>query len=61
VKPLAEGGPTSMENLARLCPSHHHMKTYLGYRLKGRPGEWRWVAPKEAVGAAGRGPPYKSR
>jgi hypothetical protein len=45
VKPCAEGGLTSMENLVRLCPSHHHMKTYLGYRLQGRPGEWKWVAP----------------
>lgn len=26
-------GPTDLENCALLCPRHHDMKTYLGYRL----------------------------
>lgn len=52
--PLAEGGPTSLENLARLCPWHHSLKTHRRWRLTGRPGGWAWFrAPR----AATRGPP----
>jgi hypothetical protein len=57
IEPFAEGGPTSLDNLVRLCRPHHHMKTNLGFRLKGRPGEWKWTAPEELVGTAERGPP----
>jgi hypothetical protein len=45
VVPLAEGGPTSLDNLARLCRYHHARKTHGGWRLSGRPGAWRWLAP----------------
>jgi hypothetical protein len=45
VVPFATGGPTSLDNLARLCRWHHHLKTYAGYRLEGGPGHWRWLAP----------------
>jgi hypothetical protein len=54
VEPFAEGGPTSLDNLARLCRPHHHMKTHLGYRLKGPPGEWIWSPPEERVAARPR-------
>jgi hypothetical protein len=42
---FADGGPTSLDNLARLCPEHHDLKTYGGWRLEGGPGHWRWIAP----------------
>jgi hypothetical protein len=57
IEPFAEGGPTSLNNLARLCRPHHHMKTHLGFRLNGRPGKWTWIPPEERAGAAERGPP----
>jgi hypothetical protein len=38
-------GPTSTENLARLCPEHHALKTYGGWRLEGGPDHWDWIAP----------------
>jgi len=37
IVPLAEGGPTSLDNLARLCRWHHGLKTHRGYRLLGPP------------------------
>jgi hypothetical protein len=33
VLPITEGGPTELDNLARLCHHHHHLKTYGGWRL----------------------------
>jgi hypothetical protein len=42
---FAHGGPTSLDNLARLCPEHHDLKTYGGWRLEGVPGRRRWIAP----------------
>jgi hypothetical protein len=45
IEPFAEGGPTSLDNLVRLCRPHHHMKTSLGFRLKGIPGDWKWIPP----------------
>ena len=33
IKPFAEGGPTTFENLVRLCKRHHLQKTHDGYRL----------------------------
>jgi hypothetical protein len=41
----AKGGETRLDNLARLCPYHHHQKTYRGWRLEGGPGNWRFVGP----------------
>jgi hypothetical protein len=43
VVPLAEGGPTRLNNLARLCRFHHGEKTHRGWRLGGRPGAWSWT------------------
>jgi uncharacterized protein DUF222/HNH endonuclease len=47
VRPVTQGGPTALDNLARLCRPHHHMKTHRGFRLLGRPGKWKWIAPSE--------------
>jgi hypothetical protein len=44
-------GPTSLDNLARLCPMHHDLKTYGGYDLQGGPGEWRFIAPEHPKSA----------
>ena len=33
IKPFAEGGAASLENLVRLCKRHHLQKTHDGYRL----------------------------
>jgi len=58
IKPFAEGGPASLENLVRLCKRHHLQKTHDGYRLikieasKGAIGlaevaRWDWRAPPD--------------
>jgi hypothetical protein len=57
IEPFAEGGPTSLDNLVRLCRPHHHMKTNLGFRLIGGPGRWKWIAPHEGTISAERAPP----
>ena len=36
---------TTLHELARLCPHHHHQKTYDGYQLHGPPGHWQWHPP----------------
>ena len=57
IKPFAEGGAASFENLVRLCKRHHLQKTHDGYRLikieasKGEIGvaevaRWDWRSPK---------------
>ena len=54
IKPFAEGGAASLENLVRLCKRHHLQKTHDGYRLEKLAGEpltgsrgtpWRWRPP----------------
>jgi hypothetical protein len=40
-----DDGPTCLDNLARLCPEHHDLKTFGGFRLEGGPGKWKWIAP----------------
>ena len=45
--PFAEGGPTTLDNLARLCRRHHMLKTHQGWVLAGRPGAWMWDRPDE--------------
>jgi HNH endonuclease len=42
---FGDDGPTELDNLARLCPSCHDLKTYGGWRLEGSAGKWKWVAP----------------
>ncbi|MGH9071178.1 MAG: HNH endonuclease signature motif containing protein, partial [Acidimicrobiales bacterium] len=41
----AEGGPTCLDNLARLCHAHHLAKTHRGYVLAGGPRHWTWSHP----------------
>jgi hypothetical protein len=36
---------TTLDSLARLCHHHHALKTYEGWRLEGRPGNWSWHPP----------------
>ena len=45
VVPFANGGPTELANLARICHHHHFLKTHEGYALEGEPGAWVWVHP----------------
>jgi hypothetical protein len=40
-----DDGPTELDNLVRLCPACHDLKTYGGWKLTGGPGHWGWVAP----------------
>jgi len=42
---FGDDGPTELDNLVRLCPEHHNLKTHGGWRLEGKPGAWKWVAP----------------
>jgi hypothetical protein len=49
VRPYAEGGPTSLENLARLCHWHHYLKTHHRHRLERAADQWLWTAPDMAV------------
>jgi len=47
----AHDGPSELDNLVRLCPSCHKLKTDGGWRLEGRPGAWEWVAPAKPPSA----------
>jgi hypothetical protein len=47
-QPVAAQGLTRLDNLARLCRRHHYEKSVLGYRYRGGPGTWEWVAPDVA-------------
>jgi hypothetical protein len=42
---FGDDGPTELDNLVRLCPQCHDLKTYGDWRLEGKPGAWRWIAP----------------
>jgi hypothetical protein len=37
---------TKLDELARLCPFHHYLKTFCGYTYRGPPGAWEWLAPE---------------
>ena len=43
---FADGGPATLENLARLCARHHYERTHKGFQLLGGPGRWQWIIPK---------------
>jgi hypothetical protein len=49
VVPHSEGGPTRLDNLARLCRWHHSLKTHRGWCLAGRPGAWKWFKPSRGL------------
>ena len=42
---FARGGPTALDNLARLCKYHHALKTHCGWTLAGPPGARRFEPP----------------
>ncbi|MGH9079830.1 MAG: HNH endonuclease signature motif containing protein, partial [Acidimicrobiales bacterium] len=49
-----QGGPASLENIARLCSHHHDLRTHGGFRLSGGPGRWVWEAPPSPKARARR-------
>jgi hypothetical protein len=56
IHPVHEGGLTKLDNLARLCPWHHRLKTHHRYRLSGGPGAWWFEEPKKPEHAGARAP-----
>jgi hypothetical protein len=51
---FSRGGLTAVDNLCRLCASHHRLKTRTGWRLEGGPGRWRWLPPRRTAGSDAR-------
>jgi len=49
---FGDDGPTELDNLVRLCPDCHALKTYGGWRLEGKPGGWKWIAPAHPKSAS---------
>ncbi|MGH9205628.1 MAG: HNH endonuclease signature motif containing protein, partial [Acidimicrobiales bacterium] len=49
-----DGGPATLENLARLCGHHHYLRTHQGFSLHGGPGRWRWEPPAHPVAPSRR-------
>jgi hypothetical protein len=47
VEPFAQGGPTSLGNLVRLCHWHHYLKTHQRHRLERSGKGWVWLGPGE--------------
>jgi len=45
VQEFHRGGPTALDNLARLCHWHHYLKTHQRYRLERVDDGWRWTPP----------------
>ena len=45
IVPVHRRGPTSLDNLCRLCRWHHYLKTYHGYVLNRAGGGWIWYGP----------------
>ena len=54
---FAEGGPTDLPNLCRICSRHHHLKHTKGFTLRGGPGRWEWIAPADRTTQADEVPP----
>jgi HNH endonuclease len=42
---FALGGPTSLDNLVRICPHHHDQITYHAAALTGTHPNWTWTPP----------------
>jgi len=56
VEPFAQGGPTRLGNLVRLCHWHHYLKTHQRHRLERSEEGWVWLGPGEATAV----PPRRS-
>lgn len=54
IVPREEHGPTRLDNLQRLCPHHHYLKTHKGYTIGGEPGARTLHPPGEAPEKDGR-------
>jgi hypothetical protein len=50
--PFSEGGPTSVDNLGRMCWRHHALKSK-GWRLTGGPGCYQLDSARERGGGPG--------
>ncbi len=48
---FSDDGPTELDNLVRLCPECHALKTHGGWRLEGKPGAWEWIGPEHPKSA----------
>ena len=49
VTDFAKGGPTALDNLARLCHRHHQDRTHRGFTLRRDGDTWVWTAPEQPV------------
>ena len=45
IVPFAQGGPSTLANLVRLCGFHHYLVTHKSFEVTGRPGRWKWIPP----------------
>lgn len=56
VMPHAQGGPTHIDNLCRLCPHHHDLKTYRGWAITGPPHHRELRPPHQSASVIERAP-----
>lgn len=58
---FSRGGLTALDNLCRLCPPHHRLKTRTGWRIEGGPDRWQWLPPRHRwrPQAGGSGSPHR--
>ncbi|HEY3095405.1 MAG TPA: DUF222 domain-containing protein, partial [Acidimicrobiia bacterium] len=47
IVPVEERGETNIHNTWRICPHHHYLKTYAGWRVVGPPGDRDLVPPED--------------
>jgi len=48
---FADDGPSELNNLVRLCRTHHDLKTHGGFRLEGEAPDWKWIPPAQPKSA----------
>ena len=44
---FALGGPTTIDNLWRICSHHHDLKTYFGWKVSGSDRHWDLIPPDD--------------
>ncbi|HUF84276.1 MAG TPA: DUF222 domain-containing protein [Acidimicrobiia bacterium] len=47
VVPVADGGRSEWVNTWRICPHHHDLKTYFGWKVTGTTHDWDLVPPDD--------------
>ena len=52
IRPVGDGGMTTLANLVRLCHWHHYLKTHQRHRIERSGTEWRWLVPDDSRGGA---------